>query len=128
LTIARGVGTVGSRASPHARSAPPVGHDGTERHSPRPTDAPAQNTWYSGKKKRQRLKHLLRLNATLRLVFLSGTALDRVHDKRPADTTSYPLPARSPLLQDLGFQGFTLEGVAILQPTKQPCGRGLMPE
>jgi hypothetical protein len=82
---------------------PPVGHDGTERHSPCPTDAPAQNTWYSGKKKRQRLKHLLRLNATLRLVFLSGTAPDRVHDKRSADTTSYPLPARSPLLQDLGL-------------------------
>jgi DDE superfamily endonuclease len=61
-------------------------------------------------------------------VFLSGTAPDRVHDKRPADTTSYPLPARSPLLQDLGFQGFTLEGVAILQPKKQPCGRELTPE
>jgi hypothetical protein len=31
-------------------------------------------------------------------------------------------------IERAGFQGFTLEGVAILQPTKQPCGRGLIPE
>ena len=44
-----------------------------------------------------------------------------------ADTTPYPLPAGSQLLQDLGFQGFTLEGVDILQPTKKPRGRELTP-
>jgi hypothetical protein len=42
-----------------------------------------------------------------------------------ADTTPYPLPAGSQLLQDLGFQAFTLAGVDILQPTNKPRGREL---
>ena len=46
---------------------------------------------------------------------------------RRADLTPYPLPAGSHLLQDLGFQGFTLEGVEILQPTKKPRGQDLTP-
>jgi hypothetical protein len=74
------------------------------------------------------LKNLLLINATLRIVFLSETAPGSVHDKRLADTTPYPLPAGSQLLQDLGFQAFTLEGVDILQPTKKPRGRELTPE
>ncbi len=73
------------------------------------------------------VKNLLLINATLRLVFLSETALGSVHDKRMADTTPYPLPARSQLLQALGFPGFTLEGVEILQPTKKPRGKELTP-
>ena len=60
------------------------------------------------------LKHLLLINATLRIVFLSETAPGSVHDKRMADTTPYPLPAGSQLLQDVGFQGCTLEGVETL--------------
>jgi hypothetical protein len=71
------------------------------------------------------LKNLLLINATLRIVFLSETSPGSVHDKRMADTTPYPLPAGSQLLQDLGFQGFTLEGVEILQPTKKPRGKEL---
>jgi hypothetical protein len=45
-----------------------------------------------------------------------------VHDKAIADATPYPLPAGSELLQDLGFQGFTLDGVEITQPHKKPRG------
>ena len=74
------------------------------------------------------LKNLLLINATLRIVFLSETQPGSVHDKRMADMTPYPLPAGCQLLQDLGFQGFTLEGVEILQPTKKPRGRELTPE
>src|SRR5262249_60447944 len=74
------------------------------------------------------LKNLLLINATLRILFLSETAPGSVHDKRLADTTPYPLPAGSQLLQDLGFQGFTLAGVEILQPTKKPRGHELTPE
>jgi hypothetical protein len=74
------------------------------------------------------LKNLLLINATLRIVFLSETQPGSVHDKRMADTTPYPLPAGSQLLQDLGFQGFTLEGVDMIQPTKKPRGRELTPE
>ena len=74
------------------------------------------------------LKNLLLINAALRILFLSETQPGSVHDKRMANTTPYPLPAGSHLLQDLGFQAFTLEGVDIIQPTKKPRGRELTPE
>ncbi len=74
------------------------------------------------------LKNLLLINAALRILFLSETQPGSVHDKRLADTTPYPLPAGSHLLQDLGFQAFTLEGVDIIQPTKKPRGHELTPE
>jgi len=74
------------------------------------------------------LKNLLLINAALRILFLSETQPGSVHDKRIADTTPYPLPAGSHLLQDLGFQAFTLEGVDIIQPKKKPRGRELTPE
>jgi hypothetical protein len=71
------------------------------------------------------LKNLLLINAALCILFLSETHPGSVHDKRMADPTPYPLPAGSHLLQDLGFQAFTLEGVDILQPTKKPRGKEL---
>ena len=74
------------------------------------------------------LKNLLLINTTLRILFLSETQPGSVHDKRMADTTPYPLPAGSQLLQDSGFQAFTLEGVDIIQPTKKPRGKELTPE
>ena len=46
-------------------------------------------------------------------------------DKRIADATPYPLPAKSRLLQDLGFLAFTLPQVEILMPTRKPCGEEL---
>jgi hypothetical protein len=45
-----------------------------------------------------------------------------------ADTTPYPLPAGSRLLQDLGFLAFTPPEVAILMPTKKPRGQELTRE
>jgi DDE superfamily endonuclease len=48
-----------------------------------------------------------------------------MHDKRIADSTPYPLPAGSQLLQDVGFQAFTLDGVEIIQPMKKPRGKRL---
>jgi hypothetical protein len=71
------------------------------------------------------LKNLLLINTALRLLFLSDTHPGRVHDQGIADTTPYPLPAGSQLLQDLGFHAFTLDGVAIIQPTKKPRGHEL---
>ena len=65
------------------------------------------------------------MNALLTILFLSATYGGRVHDKRIADATPYPLPARSRLLQDLGFLAFTLPQVEILMPTKKPCGEAL---
>jgi len=60
------------------------------------------------------------VNALLSILFLSDTYGGRVHDKRIADATPYPLPAGSQLLQDLGFLVFTLPQVEILRPTKKP--------
>ena len=65
------------------------------------------------------------MNALLTILFLSDTYGGRVHEKRIAAATPYPLPAGSRLLQDLGFLAFTLPQVAILMPTKKPRGQDL---
>ena len=74
------------------------------------------------------MKNLLLINAPLTILFLSETTAGRVHDKRMADATPYPLPAGSQLLQDLGFLAFTLPEVETLMPTKKPRGQELTPE
>jgi hypothetical protein len=71
------------------------------------------------------VKNVLLVNALLLILFLSDTYGGRVHDKRLADATPYPLPARSRLLQDSGFLAFTLPEVEILMPTKKPRGEEL---
>ena len=57
---------------------------------------------------------------------MSETYGGRVYDKRIAEAAPYPLPAGSRLLQDLGFQAFTLPQVQILMPTKKPRGQELL--
>jgi hypothetical protein len=71
------------------------------------------------------VKNVLLVNALLTILFLSATHGGRVHDLRIAEATPYPLPARSRLLQDLGFLSFTLPQVEILMPTKKPRGEEL---
>jgi DDE superfamily endonuclease len=104
---------------------PPFAHDGTERRIVRPQDPAEQAESYSGKKKDHTVKNVLLGNALLLILFLSDTYGGRVHDKRIADATPYPLPAGSGLLQDLGFLAFTLPQVEILMPTKKPRGQML---
>src|SRR6266700_3176934 len=84
-----------------------------------------QKACYSGKKKDHTVKNVLLVNALLLILFLSDTYGGRVHDKRIADATPYPLPARSRLLQALGFLAFTLPQVEILMSTKKQCGEDL---
>ncbi len=62
------------------------------------------------------------------ILFLSETAGGRLHDKRLAEATPYPLPVGSRLLQDLGFLAFTLPQVEILMLTKKPRGEELTRE
>ena len=57
--------------------------------------------------------------------FLSKTVESKKHDKKLADETKYSLPDGSKLVQDTGFQGFSLDNVAILQPKKKPKGKSL---
>src|SRR5262244_1269462 len=104
---------------------PPCAHDGTERRIVRPQDPPEQQASYSGKKKDHTVKNVLLVNALLVILFLSDSHGGRVHDKRIADATPYPLSAGSGLLQDLGFLAFTLPQVEILMPTKKPRGAEL---
>ena len=65
------------------------------------------------------------MHALLTILFLSDTYGGRVHDRRIAEATPYPLPAGSGLLQDLGFLAFALPQVAIRMPTKKPRGAEL---
>jgi hypothetical protein len=58
---------------------------------------------------------------------LSETSEGKAHDKRLADLAGYTWPAGSCLYQALGFQGFVLAGVTIVQPKKKPRGGELTP-
>ncbi len=71
---------------------------------------------------------MLLVNALLLILLLSDTYGGRVHDKRLAAATPYPLPAGRGLLQALGFLALTLPEVAILMPTKKPRGQELTGE
>jgi hypothetical protein len=68
---------------------------------------------------------VLLINAGLTILFLSETYEWRIHDKRIAEATPYPVPAGSQLLQDLGFLACTLDQVEIIMPTRKPRGRAL---
>lgn len=71
------------------------------------------------------MKNVLLADESCRVPFLSDTCEGSVHDKPIADQTPYPLPEGSELLQDLGFVGFSLDGVQITQPHKKPRGQEL---
>jgi hypothetical protein len=71
------------------------------------------------------VKNVLLANASCRVAFLSDKDEGSVHDKPIADRTPYPLPEGSELLQDLGFVGFSLDGVQITMPHKKPRGQQL---
>jgi hypothetical protein len=103
-------------------------HDGTERPVPRPSDLKKQKLYYSGKKKQHAVKNVVVINASCKIRLLTPTSEGKKHDKKVADEAGYRLPAGSTLLQDTGFQGFTLEGVTILQPKKKPRGKELTVE
>ena len=59
------------------------------------------------------------------VVWLSDTVEGKRHDKKVADETVTDLPEGIILVQDTGFQGFTLEGITIMQPKKKPKGEEL---
>jgi DDE superfamily endonuclease len=106
---------------------PPFWHDGTERPIHRPRDAEEQQEYYSGKKKGHTLKTLLVIDETCQICFLSATYEGKANDKSLADLEGYRLPPGSCLYQDLGFQGFILADVTIIQPKKKPRGGELTP-
>jgi hypothetical protein len=74
------------------------------------------------------VKNVLLADDQCTIHFVSDTYEGSTHDKPIADTTPYPLPEGSELFQDLGFVGFTLQGIQITQPHKKPRGKELTDE
>lgn len=101
---------------------PPFGHDGTERPIHRPNDPEEQQDHYSGKQKCHTVKNLLIIDETCHIYFLSDTCEGTAHDHSLAELAGYPLPYGSGLDQDLGVQGFPLEGITSVPPKKTPRG------
>ncbi|MFQ5852996.1 MAG: transposase family protein [Candidatus Binatia bacterium] len=97
-------------------------HDGTERAINRPQDPEDQTLSDSGKQKQHTVKHDVLIDETCTIRFVTETVEGKKHEKKLADESGYRVPEGSVLAQDAGFQGFRLEGVAILQPTKKPRG------
>jgi hypothetical protein len=69
------------------------------------------------------------IDETCYICFLSTTYEGKANDKNLADLEGYTLPYGSCLYQDMGFQGFVLNGITIVQPKKKPRGSELtLPE
>jgi len=103
-------------------------HDGTERPIQRPKDKKEQKKFYSGKQKSHTVKNNILADINCKVIFITPTVEGKKHDKKLADESKYKLPKGSMLLQDTGYQGFTLEGVCVLQPKKKPRGKELSQE
>jgi DDE superfamily endonuclease len=106
------------RPQGHRRPYPPFGHDGTERRTERPQDPAEQTRGYPGKKKCHTVENVLLINEVFTPRSLIDTYADSVHDRRTADTTPYPLPSGSRMLQELGFLAFMLDQVEVIRPTR----------
>jgi len=59
-------------------------------------------------------------NESCQILYSSPTVEGKKHDKKLADEANYSLPKDSILVQDTGFQGFSVDDVVILQPKKKP--------
>lgn len=103
-------------------------HDGTERPIVRPKDKDAQKQYYSGKKKQHTVKNIVVIDASCKILLLTPTCEGKKHDKKAADEAAYSFPEGSLLFQDVGFQGFAIAGVIIIQPKKKPRGKELTQE
>jgi hypothetical protein len=95
-------------------------HDGTERPIQRPKDIGTQKKYYSGKKKSHTVKNNILANEICEIIFLTSTVEGKKHDKKLADESTYNQPPGSILLQDTGFQGFSLKDIQLMQPKKKP--------
>ena len=103
-------------------------HDGTERPRNRPSDPDAQRWYYRGKKNHHTVKNLLMIDTRSIMRCLGATYEGKWHDQALADDEPYSLPGQSRVYQDMGFQGFTVAGVIIVQPKKKPRGGDLTSE
>jgi hypothetical protein len=68
------------------------------------------------------LKNLLVIDEICHICFRSATYEGKAYDKSLAELAGYTMPRGSHLYQDLGFQGFKLDRVEIVQPKKKLRG------
>ncbi|MBD0310468.1 MAG: transposase [Microcoleus sp. T1-bin1] len=101
--------------------------DGTERPIARPQEPQAQQSNYSGKKKRHTRKHLAAVDETKRVLVLSKAREGKLHDKRfhDEDDIAGSIPDEIPIEVDLGFLGLHKEYNNIHLPHKKPKGGNL---
>ena len=101
--------------------------DGTERPITRPQDPEAQQSNYSGKKKRHTRKQLAAVDETKRVLVLSKAREGKLHDKRfhDEDDIAGKVPDEIPIEVDLGFLGLQKEYDNIHLPHKKPRGGAL---
>ena len=102
-----------------------VTQDGVEQDQMRRTANDAQKVEYSGKKKDHTVKNLVVGADNQRIFLLSPTFWGSIHDKKMADETDISLPDETNVRQDLGFQGYEVEGATTVQPFKKPRGKEL---
>jgi hypothetical protein len=67
------------------------------------------------------------IDETCQICFLSAPYEGKANDKILAELEGYHLPPGSYLYQDMGFQGFVLADVTMIQPKKKPRGGELTP-
>jgi hypothetical protein len=98
--------------------------DGTERPIARPQDPQAQQSNYSGKKKRHTRKHLAAVDESKRVLVLSKAREGKLHDKQFHDEEDIAgsIPDEIPIEVDLGFLGLQKEYDNIQLPYKKPRG------
>jgi len=98
--------------------------DGTERPIGRPCDEERQRSCYSGKKTHS-IKNDLLSDTNKRILWLSRTYNDHVHDKRMMDEQPLNLPSGITLWQDTGFIGYKPDNVLVMMSAKKPKGKSL---
>jgi DDE superfamily endonuclease len=67
------------------------------------------------------------IDETCQIGFLSATYDGKANDTILAELEGYRVPPGSDLYQDLGFQGFVLADVTMIQPQKKPRDGELTP-
>jgi hypothetical protein len=71
------------------------------------------------------VKNILVIDESCYICFLSRTYEGKTHDKSLAALEGSIFQRGSCLYQDMGFQGYTCDGITIVQPMKKPAGREL---
>ncbi|MDR0560238.1 MAG: transposase family protein, partial [Prevotellaceae bacterium] len=70
---------------------------------------------------RHTVKNAVIISVCCTVLFVSQTVAGRIHDKAIADM-AYNIPSGFTLYQDTGYQGYSPDGVRIMQPYKKPKG------